>query len=184
MAINVKQMLADALISLVEEKPLSKITVTEIIRRAGTGRGTFYNHFRDKNDLIFWIFMRTLTGERALVETQGLYAYLVKLHREAQKVRRFLLQACRMEGQNSLSDELYYVNYRYYRNLIIERCGESVITDEIEFALQFNAYAAANMYIRWITDKMPASPEEQARMLLECMPKSIRDFLPLMGYRP
>ena len=56
MAINIKRMLANSLISLSDEKPLRKITVTDIITHAGTGRQTFYNHFKDKNDLIYWIF--------------------------------------------------------------------------------------------------------------------------------
>lgn len=71
MAINVKRILADALIELSTEKPLRKITITELVERAGTGRQTFYNHFKDKNDLIYWIYSRTIAGERKLVETQG-----------------------------------------------------------------------------------------------------------------
>jgi AcrR family transcriptional regulator len=47
MAINVKRLLANALIELSEEKPLAKITVTDIVNRAGAGRQTFYNHFRE-----------------------------------------------------------------------------------------------------------------------------------------
>ena len=49
----------------------------------------------------------------------------------------------------------------------------------MEFALRFNAYAASNMYIEWITSGMKNSPEMQSKLLLRCMPKIIRDFLPL-----
>ena len=52
MPINVERLFADALIALNKEKPLHKITVTEIVQRAGAGRGRFYDRFRDKNDLV------------------------------------------------------------------------------------------------------------------------------------
>ena len=100
MPINVERLFADALIALNKEKPLHKITVTEIVQRAGAGRGTFYNHFRDKNDLIYWIFLHTLAGERKLVETQGYFPYLVKLHQEAIKIKSFLMQACKLAGMS------------------------------------------------------------------------------------
>ena len=42
MAIDVKKLFADAIIELSNEKPLSKVTVTDIVKRVGTGRQTFY----------------------------------------------------------------------------------------------------------------------------------------------
>lgn len=179
MAINVKRLLANALISLSEEKSLSKITVAEIVERAGTGRQTFYNHFRDKNDLVYWIFLCTLAGERKLVNTKGYFAYLVKLHQEAQKLSRFLCQACKLPGQNSLSDAIYQQNYDYYKKLIISQAGPEVLTDELEFALHFNAAGASHAYIRWVMNGTPGSAEEQAQRLIACMPACMLKYVPL-----
>jgi AcrR family transcriptional regulator len=43
--------LGDALMALVVEKPFDTITVQDVLDRAGVARSTFYNHFRDTNDL-------------------------------------------------------------------------------------------------------------------------------------
>jgi len=43
--------LGNALIALILEKPIDKLTVREVLSRAGVGRSTFYLHFRDKDDL-------------------------------------------------------------------------------------------------------------------------------------
>ena len=40
-------LIANAFYALLEEKPLSKITVREIVERCGVNRNTFYYHFRD-----------------------------------------------------------------------------------------------------------------------------------------
>jgi AcrR family transcriptional regulator len=43
--------LGNALVALILEKPIDKLTVQEVLGRAGVGRSTFYLHFRDKNNL-------------------------------------------------------------------------------------------------------------------------------------
>lgn len=40
-------LIANAFYALLEEKPLSKITVREIVERCGVNRNTFYYHYRD-----------------------------------------------------------------------------------------------------------------------------------------
>jgi AcrR family transcriptional regulator len=43
--------LGDALVALMHEKSFDEITVQEVLDRAGVGRSTFYEHYRDKDDL-------------------------------------------------------------------------------------------------------------------------------------
>lgn len=47
-----RQLLQDALVSLILEKGYQKITIQDIIDRANVGRSTFYSHYRDKDDLL------------------------------------------------------------------------------------------------------------------------------------
>ena len=179
MAINVKRLLADALTQLAEEKPLAKITIAEIVARAGAGRQTFYNHFRDKNDLIYWIFLRTIAGEKELIETSGYFAYLSNLYCEAQKYSHFFQQAVKLTGQNSLSESIFLQTYNYYTRYIQKNYGSEVFDKRLEFALVFNARGATSLYIQWAEAGMPGSAVEQARFALHCMPQCIKQYLPL-----
>lgn len=47
-----RKLICDALLELLDEKPLEKITVTDIARRADVNRGTFYLHYNCVNDVI------------------------------------------------------------------------------------------------------------------------------------
>ncbi|WP_315169014.1 TetR/AcrR family transcriptional regulator [Metaclostridioides mangenotii] len=50
-SIKTKKAIREAFLSLMEEKKLNRITVSEISRRANLGRGTFYLHYNDVYDL-------------------------------------------------------------------------------------------------------------------------------------
>ena len=47
-----RRALRRALIELIEERGLDGFTVNDLCARADLNRGTFYNHFRDKDDLL------------------------------------------------------------------------------------------------------------------------------------
>ena len=51
-----KKALAQALKELLSVKPLDKISVSGICEQCGMNRKSFYYHFRDKYDLVNWIY--------------------------------------------------------------------------------------------------------------------------------
>ena len=53
-SLHTKQLLVDALITLSNQKPFSKITVSEIVNLCNINRKTFYYHFADIYDLLEW----------------------------------------------------------------------------------------------------------------------------------
>ena len=56
MAQTTKEAIAASLKRLLTQKPLSKITVTDIAKECKVSRHTFYYHFRDVYDLMEWIY--------------------------------------------------------------------------------------------------------------------------------
>ena len=51
-----KQAMADSIMRLMLKKSIDQITVNEIVDAAGLTRMTFYRHFKDKYDLVDWIY--------------------------------------------------------------------------------------------------------------------------------
>ena len=49
-----KQLIKQSLIELMHEKPFKDITVKDITERADLNRGTFYLHYVDIYDLLWW----------------------------------------------------------------------------------------------------------------------------------
>ena len=54
-SLNTKKMFAASLKGFMEKKPLSKITVSEIVNDCGVNRKTFYYHFEDIYALLKWM---------------------------------------------------------------------------------------------------------------------------------
>jgi hypothetical protein len=180
MAIDVKMLLSDALLELCNEKPLAKVTVKDIIQKAGASRQTFYNHFKDKNDLITYTYCTHVIGDFRLADMDcGFYEYIRDAHKYCVKYKKFYTQACSLDGQNSLREHIFEQNYRNYLNLVIEGYGEDVITDELLWAIRFNAMGAIGMHFKWVRDGMPLSPDVKAKYVLNCIPEILKQYLPL-----
>jgi len=50
-----RSLLSNALVALMQERSIDKITVQEVLDRAAVGRSTFYLHYRDKDDLFLCV---------------------------------------------------------------------------------------------------------------------------------
>lgn len=115
-----KNLFANTLLELSNKKSLADISVSDIISFCNTSRNTFYYHFQDKQELIFWIYSTfhdstiNLSGNQ---ETNSL-----ELLRYMQKYYSFFKQAFADSGQNCfkcefiksmVKDYLYIINSNY-----------------------------------------------------------------------
>ena len=60
---NIKKAFSNSLLSLLYKKPLSKITIGDLLEDTELSRQTFYNHFLDKNDLIAYVYDTVIVNE-------------------------------------------------------------------------------------------------------------------------
>lgn len=51
-----KHYIVQALFKLMNENEYDKISVIDIVNKAGVGRATFYRHFKKKEDIIIYFF--------------------------------------------------------------------------------------------------------------------------------
>ena len=162
-----KRALAAALKELMEEVPFDKIQVAHICERCDMNRKSFYYHFKDKYDLLNWIFdteiitfIQSLSGaeqfEQRMEEMRTVCNYFYEN-------RSFYRKALMVKGQNSFSE-----HFREYIMPILKvRISHYLIGDGIDdFELNFFTDAIVCAIERWLLEKNCMPPDELVDRLL------------------
>lgn len=163
MAVNIKELLASALLDLCEKEKLESVTIQKLLSRTGVSRQTFYNHFRDKNDLIQYIYLTKIIPEYQDSEDMpDFYSSLLNAFRRMKQYHAFMKQACMMDDQNCLKEYIYdhckSFDLAWHQTLY----GNQQMPDSLRFATEYHAAASTSMTLSWILSDMPVSCEEMA----------------------
>lgn len=175
-----KEIFAETLLELSTQYPVDKITVKQIVEESGLSLQTFYNHFKDKYDLIFWIHRSEGDRMMAKLDTEG-YGYddLVM-----ENIRFFLEHKDYMRnvfsnthGENSYAELAADNAYRVWKERIVTLHGEKAFTEEIAFYLKMFCFSAVKMMAEWCFHMEGISPEQFAEYMREGMPDKLKPFL-------
>lgn len=99
-----KRALAAALKELMEEFPFIKISVADICAKCDINRKTFYYHFKDKYDLVNWIYdTEFMEAIRRKSYTSG-WEFLEDLCDYLYANKTFYRRVLKVKGQNSFSE--------------------------------------------------------------------------------
>ena len=170
MAVDVESIIMDALLGLVEDVPLARVTIKQILERSGVSRQTFYNHFRDKNDLVCRIYDKRIIGEFDLDMPGPTLAYLPALTASLERMRAFggfLRQAFAVHDQNNLTEHAL-AHTRDFDLAWHQRVwGPTPMPQELRAATEYHALAAAYMTIAWVLTGFSTPEPELARLLAD-----------------
>ncbi len=156
-----KRALAAALRGLMEEMPFDKIQIAQICERCDMNRKSFYYHFKDKYDLVNWIFdtefisfARDSTKD---LPSDDRWELIERACEHFYANRAFYRKALLIKGQNSLADHL-----REYLFPLIKMRITQFLSDDAadEFTINFFADAVLCAIERWLMEKQCMPPEE------------------------
>lgn len=161
-----KRALAGALKELMEEKSFFKINVADICERCDMNRKSFYYHFKDKYDLVNWIFdteFLTVISQQPSFAAWDLLAALCAYFYDN---RGFYKKALEVTGQNSFSEHFYELLHAAFQAHLRDMIGEEQVS---EFQVNFFADAIAMTVKRWILERDCMTPDELLKQLKLCI---------------
>lgn len=172
-----KRVLADALKKMVEKKPLSRITVTDLAEECGINRHTFYYHFKDIYDLLEWIYVNEV--EKAIMEDgipQNWEEWFRRFFSYAQKNKRLIMSAYESVQKDYLLRFMYRYSVRIVSHVIDDLAEDLRLSPkQSKFIIDFYAYAFEGIIFSWIGEGMKQDPEELIKMLGAVMREDGRD---------
>ena len=173
-----KNLLKSALIQLMRESHISKISVRSLCETANINRSTFYAHYNDSYDLLNTLEEEVLENIKRDLKTQDFS--------ENQPV-----------SSQVLSRILYYVkeNSELFQALLSENCDfafqrdilllAQIITSQItqspdsriqEYLEEFGITGCVSVVQKWLQDGMIESPTKLAGFLLQVLYNGITSF--------
>lgn len=172
-----KRALCAALIELMEERGLDNISVNDICSRADLNRGTFYNHFHDKDDLLTRLEDEVIADlERIQERMQGLTVMDLVRYRTRKQPLPFLVEL--FDYLREQGDFIHAVtgpggDIRFAPRLRDSVCAnlvQSILHERyrtnpapfVQYYVAFFASAYLGVIQHWIDTGMQESSEEMA----------------------
>lgn len=179
-----KRALRDALIALMEERGYEAFTVNDLCARADLNRGTFYNHFRDKEHLLqtledeviadldrFRVSMQEISLAQLLRVRRGRapLPFLVELFDYLRDQADFLHAVMGPGGDIRFAPRLRdAVCTDLIENILHDRYRENP-TAFVSYYVAFYASAYLGVITRWLETGMAESSEEMAVIALRLL---------------
>ncbi len=169
MAEITKHWIAEKMRGLMNQKSIDKIRVTEICREAEIERPTFYYHFRDKYDLVAWMFFRE-AYRTDVVSVESAAGAMSRMKNDM----IFYKRAYEDLSQNALWR--YMVEYfaARYTELAKEKLGTDALDAQTAYSIRFYCMGAVGMTREWVLQDNITSAETVVRMMFASMPERLR----------
>ena len=164
---HAKQQLASALKVLMAERPMDKITISDLTAICKIRRQSFYYHFEDIYDLLRWMFQNEAISllqqhEGALLWQEG----LLQLLRYLEENRAVCLCALKSMGRDHIK-RFFEADIYSIIHHTIEQLGENIGSNpqldsfvDIEMLTHFYVTALAGMTESWLLGEIDRSPEQ------------------------
>ena len=153
-----KECIADALLLLLKEKPIEKITVNELVAKAGVGRVTYFRSFTNKSEAITFKFIKMWEQYAELndIKVRDRFDLDNALHFFQYNLSiRHILTLVYTAGQQEAIHE------SFYRIMTPPDRGDDSLTTYRE---KFYAHGLYGLLDEWIKQDFRETPEEMAEL--------------------
>lgn len=164
---------------LLEQKPLSKITVKNLVETCDINRNTFYYYYKDIYDLIDDIFK--IESDKVLSQNP-LHGHwqdgcLQSMH-YLQAHSAIIANVFNSIKPGTINNYLYGFTHDLLRTLCDNIAGERDIAEyDKEFVANFYSHAFVGAFMDWILGGMKQQPEEFISVMARMLNGSIYEVL-------
>ena len=156
-----KRALEQSLKNLLLQKPLHKITISDIADNRGINRMAFYYHFKDIYDLVEWVCLED--AKKALADNKTYETWqqgFVRIFDAVRENKPFIMNVYRCVSREQVEKYLTPLTDDLLMGVINElSAGMVVRAEDKAFIAQVYSYAFVGLMLDWIKDEMKQDPE-------------------------
>lgn len=160
-----REAICTALVLLIKEQPFKKITITDIVRRAGVSRTAYYSNYSSKQDILV-----DLVDSLIYEINQKLLPYIDESTGKAKAPKQFInilfeVLFKQRDIYNTLLDAKFnYIILDRINDIMLEHVKDT--SDENIYRVYFNAGALFNVFTQWIQADSPKTIDEMTEICL------------------
>lgn len=151
MALDMKEIIAEATKTLLLDKKVKKLTVKDIVEECNITRQSFYYHFEDIPHLLQWIMERGFNQMKKEVPVpddpeEGLrYLFLLAIH-----IKPYLKKVMQTNYREEISSLFKKQIYKIFENVVEEKnLYRQFSRSELDLVLRFYSYAVLGLIQNW-----------------------------------
>lgn len=159
-----KQAIFASFLKLLNERPLDRITVKDIVEDCGVNRKTFYYYFQDIYALADDLTRQTLENiaEQYPPEQYSWNESVKFLADYVLKNKKAVLHIYNSVGYGGFAKSFYKIGMEYMPLLLSEQSeGMNVTNDDIQFISGIYATIISGMFSGWIAEGITHNPVEE-----------------------
>ena len=177
---DTKNILIESLKELSRVKAIDKISVRDISENCGVTTQTFYNHFRVKNELVFYTYKlrvddlmyRFENGE--ITWKQALEIYLKGFRYQC----NFILNALNnTSGPDSYMEQASAYLLEQMVKMLKHVKGTEDVPEKYIFQIKFYSYGLINMIAEWLREGMKISEKELVELFEFSEPRELQEYV-------
>ena len=160
MSQTTKRALGASLKKLLLQKPLNKITISDIAEECGISRMTFYYHFKDIYDLVEWT-----CAEEAAQAMEGKKTYdtwqegFLNIFSAVQANKPLIMNVYRCVSRERIEQYLNPLICSLILGVVEEKSAEIPVSEaDKRFIANFYEYAFIGVMLEWIDNNMREEP--------------------------
>lgn len=157
-----KQSIRASLMRLLNERPLDKITVKDIVEDCGINRNTFYYHFHDIYELLEDIF--EWEAQKVFQQSEEKISWqegLIQATRFAMENKRGIYHIYNSVNRDQLERYLFRVTKDMVEKVVRQEAKGLTVRDrDISYISTFYKHAVVGMVLEWLQRDMKDNAEE------------------------
>lgn len=172
-----KKFICDAFKELCKQKPYSKVNVKDIIAKCEMSKATFYYHFRDKQDVVNYIFYNDIvvpTHDMISAGNVPEWTHIIEFSlKKMLNDRHLYIPAMRDTGQNNLEEYSLSQTIDCWMHMSTKLFADKEKPCEksaalIEYLYEFFARGEHSSVIKWVRGGMKEPPEVISFLINYC----------------
>ena len=168
-----KEIIAKTFTEILDEKPMSKVTVRDIVERCGVNRNTFYYHFRDIPDVVEFVLKRKWDEiQEAPQEKNSILECMEEMASLVRDNRKLMLNVYKSVKRDTfliyMNDVILYIITEYFKK---NRNKFQLEENEIQILVRYYKCLFVGILIEWLDHGLKEDLGTEMRQAAEVMEK-------------